>query len=136
MTTIEKVLFLKRVSIFAALPGEELAEIALVAEEVEQAAGDEIIREGEVDNSLFVLVSGRIRVMKGQQTLVELGEGEVVGELAVLDPAPRNATVTAVSDVTLLRIDGEAFAEIMREKYEIAEGITRVLARRLRAVGG
>ena len=136
MNTLEKVFFLKRVKLFSALPGEELAEIALITEEVEQSEGDDIIREGESDSTLFIVVSGKVRVTKGMIVVAEMGEGDVFGELAVLDPAPRNATVTAISDVTLLRIDGQSFAEIMREKHEIAQGITRILVRRLRVAGG
>lgn len=136
MSTIEKVFRLKAVNIFSVLSGEDLTQVALLAEELERGPGDEIIREGDVDDSLYVIVAGHVKVVKGERTLAELGAGEVVGELALLDPAPRNATVRASSDVTLLRLDGAAFADAMREKHEIARGITRVLARRLRASGG
>lgn len=135
MTTVEKVFFLKGVSIFSAVPGEELAEIALITEEVDRSPGEVFIREGDVDDSLYVVVEGRVRVQRGDRVLAELGEREVVGELALLDPAPRNATVSAITDVTLLRLDGDAFSEIMREKHEIAQGITKVLVRRLRLAG-
>jgi CRP-like cAMP-binding protein len=135
MTTIEKVFRLKSVKIFSALSGEELAEVAQIAEELERGPGDEIIKEGDVDESLYVIVMGRVSVLKGQRTLAELGDGEVVGELALLDPAPRGATVRALSDVTLLRIGGEAFFEIMQDKHEIARAVMRVLAKRLRLAG-
>lgn len=135
MTTLEKLMFLRKVSLFSALPGEDLAEVAAITEELEAQAGQEVIREGEVDSSLYVVVDGRVRVHKGAQTLAELGQNEVFGELALLDPAPRNATVTASTDATLLRIEGEAFEDIAREKHEISRGITRVLARRLRLAG-
>ncbi len=135
LTTIEKVFRLKAVNIFSALRGEELAELALIAVVLERGPGDEIIREGEVDDSLYVIASGRVSVLRGSRLLAELGEGEVVGELALLDPAPRGATVRALTDVTLLRIDAASFYEIMQAKQEIARAVMRVLARRLRLAG-
>ena len=132
LTTMEKVFRLKGVPIFSDLDGENLAEVASIAEELERGPGDEIIREGDVDDSLYVLVTGRVSVTKGGRTLAELGEGEVVGELALLDPAPRGASVRGISDVVLLRIDAAHFFEIMEEKHEIARAVMRVLARRLR----
>ena len=64
--------------------------------------------------------------------IAELGERECFGEMAILDPAPRTATVTAISDTRLLRIAREDFQEIIAEKPEIALGIIQVLTRRLR----
>ncbi len=132
MTTMEKVFRLKGVPIFSDLDGENLAEVASIAEELERGPGDEIIREGDVDDSLYVIVAGRVSVTKGGRVLAELAEGEVVGELALLDPAPRGASVRGLSDVVLLRIDASHFFEIMEEKHEIARAVMRILARRLR----
>jgi CRP-like cAMP-binding protein len=132
VTTVEMVFFLRRVSIFSGLRGEDLAEVALLAEETEAGTGDVVIREGDVDDWLYVLVEGKVGVEKGGRRIAELGVGEVFGELAVLDPTPRAATVRALTDVTLLRIDGEAIGAMMRERPEISHGIARVLARRLR----
>ena len=132
LTTIEKVFRLKGVPIFSDLDGENLAELASIAEVFERGPGDEFIREGDMDDSLYVLVTGSVSVTKGGRTLAELGEGEVVGELAILDPAPRGASVRAISDVILLRIDAAAFFQIMDEKHEIARAVMQVLARRLR----
>jgi CRP-like cAMP-binding protein len=133
ITTVEKVLFLKGIDLFSDLPGEELAQVALITEEAQRPAGAEIIREGEVGESLYIVVEGRVQVRKGDKPVAELSEREVFGEMALLDPAPRSATVKAVSDVTLLTIRREDFADIMAERHEIARGIIQVLTRRLRA---
>jgi len=131
--TVEKLYFLKGVELFQAVHGDDLLDIALTAEEVEKSAGEEIVREGELDDSLFVVVSGRAGVLRGQQMVAQLKTGEVLGELALLDPAPRSATVMALSDVVLLRVEREVFLDVMRANHEIGQAIARILARRLRA---
>ena len=133
ITTVEKVLFLKGIDLFSQIPGEDLAQIALIAEEEERDAGEVVIREGEMGDALYLVVEGRVRVRKGEREVAELGEREVFGEMALLDPAPRSATVEAATDVTLLRIRREDFADVMAEKPDIARGVIQVLTRRLRA---
>ena len=61
-----------------------------------------------------------------------MGEREVFGEMALLDPAPRSATATAATSVTLLRVAQDDFADLLRERPEVAAGVLRVLTRRLR----
>ncbi len=133
ITAVEKVLFLKGIDLFSQIPGEDLAQIALIAEEEERDAGEVVIREGEMGDALYLVVEGKVRVRKGEREVAELGEREVFGEMALLDPAPRSATVEALSDVTLLRIRREDFADVMAEKPDIARGVIQVLTRRLRA---
>jgi len=133
ITTVEKVLFLKGIDLFSDLPGEELAQVALITEEEQRLAGEEIIREGEVGESIFIVVDGRVQVRKADRAVAELGEREVFGEMALLDPAPRSATVKALTDVTLLTIRREDFSDIMAERHEIARRVIQVLTRRLRA---
>jgi CRP/FNR family transcriptional regulator, cyclic AMP receptor protein len=133
ITTVEKVLFLKGIGLFSAIPGEELAQIALITEEVHHGAGEVLISEGAVGESLYLVAEGRVAVLKGEHQVAELGEREVFGEMALLDPGPRSATVRALTDVTLLTIRGEDFGDIMAEKREIARAVIQVLTRRLRA---
>jgi CRP/FNR family cyclic AMP-dependent transcriptional regulator len=133
MITVEKLHFLRGVELFQAVHGDDLLDIAQTAEEIEKSAGEEIVRDGELDDSLYVVVSGTTAVYRGQQLIAQLKEREVFGELALLDPAPRSATVTSLTDTVLLRLDREVFLDVMRANHEIAVAITRVLARRLRA---
>ena len=132
LTTIEKFLFLKGIDLFSQIPGEDLANIALIATEDTHDTGDEIFAEGDVGDALYLVLDGKVRVHRRDKLIAELGEKECFGEMALLDAAPRSATVTAMSDVSLLRISREEFQEIMAEKHEIAVGIIKVLTRRLR----
>jgi CRP-like cAMP-binding protein len=61
-----------------------------------------------------------------------LGARDVFGEMALLDPEPRSATVTAVEDTALLRLDQASFQELLEERSEVARSIIKVLTRRLR----
>ena len=84
---VERVAALHRVDLFAEVPGRVLAAVADVATEVRAAAGESLIEEGAVEAHLYAVVDGRVRVHRGDQTLVELGPGTTVGELAALVPA-------------------------------------------------
>ena len=132
MTSVEKVLLLKGVPLFAAVPTDELAAIARIAEEVHADAGEVVLREGEHGDALYFVVTGAARVTKGERAVAELGERDVFGELALLDPGPRSASVEATSDITLLRIGRDDFVEILVARPEVPLGVIKMLARRLR----
>jgi CRP/FNR family cyclic AMP-dependent transcriptional regulator len=132
ISTVEKVLFLKSIDLFSQIPGEDLAAIALISTEESRDSGEEIFAEGESGDALYLVLDGKVRVHKVDRVIAELGERECFGEMAILDAAPRSATVTAVTAINLLKIAREDFQEIMSEKTEIAEGIIKVLTRRLR----
>ncbi|HEY3805988.1 MAG TPA: cyclic nucleotide-binding domain-containing protein [Kofleriaceae bacterium] len=132
MTTVEKVLLLKGIDLFAAVPADELAAIARIAEEVRLDAGEPVIREGELGDALYFVVDGRAAVHKSGRQLAELGHRAVFGELALLDPGPRSATVEAVTDLHLLKIGRDEFVEILASRPEVPLGVIKMLARRMR----
>lgn len=131
-STVEKILLLKRAPLFERLPGDDLSPLARVAEMETHPKGEVIFREGDMGDALYVVVRGRVDVRKGGERLAELGPQEVFGEMAVLDASPRSASAVAVEDTDVLRIGSEEFYEVLRERVDIAEGIIRMLTRRLR----
>ena len=133
LLTIERVLILKSVAIFSHVPEEELVDVASAVEEVRVPAGGEILREGELGTSLYVIVEGRVRVHAGEREVAEFGEREVFGELAALDPEPRSASVTALEETLLLQLEGSRLQELLRERAELAQGILKELCRRIRS---
>ncbi len=136
ITTVEKVLFLKSVDLFSQIPGEDLAQIALITSEEGRDTGEDVVVEGEVGDALYVVLDGRVKVHLKEKAIAELGTRECFGEMALLDASPRSATVTALTDVTLLKISREDFQEIMADKHAISLGVIKVLTRRLRdAIG-
>lgn len=132
MLTIEKTLILKSASIFSETPAEVLAELAQYLDEVEIETGKTIFEKGDPGNSMYIIVSGKVQVHDGERTLNELGDREVFGEMALLDPAPRMASVTALEPTLLLRLGQEPFYEVVDARTEIARGVIRVLSRYLR----
>ncbi len=132
ISTVEKVLFLKSIDLFSQIPGEDLAQIAQITDEVHFEEGDELFREGDPGDTLYFVIEGEVRVSKGGNELALLGERQVFGEMALLDSEPRSASIVSLSRLTLLRIARDDFNEILAEKTEIAQGVIKVLTRRLR----
>jgi CRP-like cAMP-binding protein len=96
---------------------------------------DEVLfEEGAEGDSLFVVVHGKVAVRRGDVDVAVLGAGEVVGEMAILDEAPRSASAVAVEDADLLRVSADDFREALEDSAALAEGVINVLSRRLRDV--
>ena len=131
LMTIERVAVLKRVALFGEVPGHTLVAVARLLEEVSFEAGDTILHRGAVEDWLFVVAEGRIRVHIGEMTLLENGPGGVVGEFALLAPAPRSASATAVEPSLLLRLRRGPFEELLDDHPEIARAVISTLARML-----
>ncbi|WP_421724632.1 cyclic nucleotide-binding domain-containing protein [Bauldia sp.] len=133
MLLIERVAALHRVPIFAELYEHTLAEIAQIVEEVTFEPGEEIIREGAMEDWMFVLVDGRVQIDIGGVEISILEPGAAFGELAILDPAPRAATVTALESSLLFRIGHQPFRDVMHEQPEVMAALLVMLTRMLRA---
>ncbi len=132
LSTIEKVLALKRAGIFGQTPDPVLVDVARLCDEVDLPAGAPVFAKGDPGDSLYVIVQGRVRVQDGARTLNDLGEGDVFGELALLDPEPRMASVSTLEDARLLRLEEAPFQELIRQQPEVALGVIRVITRYLR----
>jgi CRP-like cAMP-binding protein len=133
LMTIERVAVLQRVVLFGDVPGHKLVAVARLLEEVRVAAGDTVIDRGAVEDWLFVVADGRVRVHIDERAVGEVGVGGVVGELAVIAPAPRAASVTAIEPTLLLRLRRGTFEELLDDHPEIARAVVSTLARLLQA---
>ncbi|MDX1995515.1 MAG: Npt1/Npt2 family nucleotide transporter [bacterium] len=133
LTTIEKVIILKSVSMFAETPDEVLIEVASLLEEIRLKAGERLFEKGDLGNSMYMVVTGKMRVHDGDRLLNYRQAREVFGEMALLDPEPRVASVTAEEDTLLFRLDQEPFYDLMADRVEVVRGIMRVITGNLRA---
>jgi hypothetical protein len=132
MLTIEKVLLLKGVSMFSATSEDTLADVASVLEEVDLRPGELVFEKGDPGKSMYIVVSGQVRVFDGAKTINYLGEQEIFGELALLDPEPRSASVESSEETRLFRLDRDTLFELMTDNVGVVSGIMQVLCRRLR----
>ena len=130
---VERVAALHRVQLFAGIPGRVLSAVAECAVEKRLPIGEVLMEEGAVEAHLYAVVEGRVKVHRGDRTLVELGPGSTVGELAVLVPAPRTASVTALEPTLVLRVDQAVLDELLVDWPELAHGVIAELVSRLRA---
>ena len=122
---------------FADLPQALLDQVCRQSEKITVPGGTTIIDEDSLSEDMFVIVDGQLRVTKHGQdreiVLATLGPGEVVGEIALLDNAPRTASVTTNSPSTLIRVPAEAF-EALIEDSRVVRRMFRTVTSRLRGI--
>lgn len=123
---------LSEVSIFRPLSRKDLETLARSADTVAVGAGTTLVKEGAAGHEFFVVLSGEVSVAVGDREVAVLKEGEWFGELALIDPAPRDATVTTLTPAELLVIDGRRFLPLLEEVPVLARKILVGLARRVR----
>jgi CRP-like cAMP-binding protein len=131
---IERVMILKSVSIFSSTPEEYLANVAEFLEEIEIKEGQTILEKGELGRSLYIIVDGRVYMHSENKHLAILGNREVFGEWAALDPEPRAASAKALTDCLLFRLEYDALYELMEADIEVVQGIVHILCTRLRSL--
>jgi CRP/FNR family transcriptional regulator, cyclic AMP receptor protein len=120
------------VPLFSALSKKDLAMIARSAEDVKVDAGKVLVTEGSAGAEFFVIVDGKARVTRRGRKVAELGSGLFFGDLALLDRAPRNATVVAETPMEVLVLGQREFAGLIDEVPGFAHKLLAGLARRLR----
>ena len=132
LLTIDKVMILRAVGVFSQVPTEHLVDVADALRESTVPAGTRIIQEDEIGNEMYIIVAGAVRVLKGSRQIATLGEGDVFGELAALDPEPRSATVEVTEETVLLGLRNDYLQDLMTSSVEVSRGIVRMLCRRVR----
>lgn len=136
MITIEKILFLKRISIFQSLSSQELRMVAEVIEEEEFAAGEILFNEGQEGDCMYLVVSGKIAIYTGVppkiKTLAEFESGDFFGEMGLYDNQPRAAAALAKEESLMLVLHKNDFCELIGEYPQVALGIMKELNQRLR----
>jgi CRP-like cAMP-binding protein len=123
---------LRDVPLFSACTDRELAQIARACDEVEVAADALLVEEGTTGNDFFLIAVGEAAVSRGGVEVATVGPGQYFGELALLDEAPRNATVTARTPMTLLKLGRREFSAVIDSWPGVAHKLLQQMARRLR----
>jgi hypothetical protein len=133
ITAFERILLLKKVSIFENIPHQLLADVAILLTERTASPQQKIIEKGERGDSLYFIARGRAQVHDGPKLLRVMGENEFFGELSLLDSEPRAASVTALEPTLLFRLAQDDFYALLRERPEITRALTRALCKLVRS---
>jgi HEAT repeat protein len=136
MSDVERVLFLRKVPLFAELAPQDLRMVAAVADDRAFVDGETIAGQGEPGDELHIVVDGEVRVLRADGTgsdreLATRREGDVVGEMALITQEPRMASLIASGEVRTLRLGRTEFEGVLRERPDTAIAVIRVLSLRL-----
>jgi CRP-like cAMP-binding protein len=125
---------LRNVPLFSRCTGRELRIVARHAEPVRLPAGSVLFEEGDDGDAFFVVLDGTVEVRQGsaRRRVNTLGAGAWFGELALLDAAPRSASVVAGTDLEVAVLGARIFRTLLRELPTISERLLAALAGELR----
>lgn len=133
LSSLEKKQILRTVNLFAETPDEILDEVARLLEEVVCPAEATLFEQGDYGDAMYIILEGRVRVHSGGRTLTILEKGSVFGEMAALDPEPRSASITALENLRLLRLERVPFTQLITSRPEVTTGVIHILCQTLRA---
>lgn len=111
---------LSKMPLFARLNEREMLRIMQVSEVVSYEPGETVVQEGDRGDELFIVLSGEVRISRGETVLNDFGPGEHFGEMALIRAVPRSATVTASEPSELIVLHRSDFFEILRKEAELA----------------
>jgi CRP-like cAMP-binding protein len=136
LALMERILFFKRVPLFANLAPADLKQVAAIAQEASFSDGTAIVRQGELGDVMFIVVSGEIRVVNTagpkEIELARRKPGEYVGEMALISNEPRIASLIAVGSVHALCIDQKSFEALLRDRPDVSLAVIQILCKRLK----
>ncbi len=121
---------LKQIRVFEGLDDDSLEAISKLAAEVSVPEGKELVREGDYSYDLIAIEEGTAKVHRGDETVAELGPGDVVGEMGVLERAQRSASVTATSPMLLVTLTGWDVRKLRKQAPEAVDRLQQLVAER------
>ncbi len=137
LSSMDRVLLLRRVQLLEDLTPEELQRVAAISTDMDFEDGELVCEQGETGDQMFVIVSGEVRVVVKQagqpeKELARRASGDVVGEMSIISREPRVASVISVGDVHTLCLDRLNFESLLRERPEISLAVMRELCKRIK----
>jgi CRP/FNR family cyclic AMP-dependent transcriptional regulator len=123
--------YLSQVPMFRSCTDEQLDFLIERCRAVDAPEGREIIRQGDPGDEFYVVVHGTVGVERDGAAVAQLDPGDYFGELALFDPAPRNATVKATADASLLRLGRADFVAALDTMPSIRDAVLHGMAHRL-----
>jgi CRP/FNR family cyclic AMP-dependent transcriptional regulator len=121
---------LKKIPVFADLTDDERSHIAALAAEVSVPAGKELVREGDYSYDVLAIEEGTARVERSGQHIDDVGPGDVVGEMGVLERSQRNASVIATSPMLLVTLTTWDIRRLRKSAPKAVEHLREIVAQR------
>lgn len=132
ITTMERILLLRRVKLFKEIPAEELELVARLCNVLYFAPGERIISQGDASDGLYILVTGEVEVSTDDLGIIDMRkEGDVIGEIGVLANQVRTANCTAVVETTALHISQADLWDLLERNAILSASVIRVLVPKL-----
>lgn len=136
LTILERVIFLQNVDVFADVETEKLAAVAAIGVEIDAAPGEVLYVEAGPSDAMYLVLSGLVRLHRGQADVMRAKAGEAFGIWALFDDEVRVVSATCEQHARLLRIAKADFIELLADDVEITRGVLKAVVRRLRSVLG
>jgi len=127
---------LAKLPLFGELDTHDLGQLAGWLVDIERREGESLIEQGAMPDLLFVLETGTVDVLRDGERVASLGPGQVVGEISLIEPQRRTATVRATSDVRAVALPLERLDELEGEMPEIVRKLRWIAGKRLEELGG
>lgn len=132
LTSVDRLLFVRGVPLFKEMRDDFLVRLASIMDELAYPARHPIVTQGQEGRSLYIVVSGEVRVHIGDRELARLQRGACFGEMSVFDAEPRSASVTTLEPCECLTLTQQQLYEAIEETPGIAVNFIRLLSRRIR----
>jgi len=133
LSTQEKRTWLEKVPLLSGCPAEVIDTLAESTAEIAFTDGQAIVRQGQVGNGLYILVSGAARIVQANDELARIGPGDFFGELSVIDQRPRAASAFAVGATVCLALASWDLMAVLEREPSVSLNLLKELAGRLRA---
>jgi CRP/FNR family transcriptional regulator, cyclic AMP receptor protein len=127
---------LKRSPLFEGLSRPQLAQIARLSDDLEVPAGTVLCKEGSRGQEFFIIIDGEATVTRDGESLTTFKGGDFFGEIALLEPVKRTATVTAAAPLRFFVVSQQAFASVLYMDPAIERKVLRAVVRRLVSLSG
>lgn len=131
-----KVTVLKRSPLFEGLSRRQLAQVARLTDDLDAPAGTVLCKEGSRGQEFFVIINGEATVTRGEKQVATLKSGDFFGEIALVEPVQRTATVTATTPLSFFVISKQAFNSVLHTDPSIQDKVLRTLVRRVVSLSG
>jgi len=131
-TTIERVIFLQRIELFADIPSEQLAHLAGITRKITKSEGDCLFRKGDQSQSLYLLFDGRMELTRDGSLKKEISDPEAIGVWGFFDGGERLLSAACISECHFLTINSMEFYDLLEERVHLSRGLLKYFVKRIR----